>query len=506
MDDNTINLVSEKISAIEMAEQLFKKAIAEKDEEIKKTILKWLSELNISNEKIDKITNKKLLLSLNAALKKKINKKTIRPAVVALLKNFDKVEYYTKKILEDNNDFDLKNYDLSFEKKEAINDITSALLNDAVLNANVLQPLRKIAFRHVTTGISFKAAQAEFEKVLGADPLLRYARTLTTEAILRYDGMINQKIATDFNLTAFRIVGSLIKTSANVCINMINETGDFAGMAINGKYPMDALPQIIKIVSNAPGAVAGLDESNYFIYRNHWGCRHTFIPTRLTDKDRAARTDPDRAKADMTGLTATTNENKFIPDEILKMNKDMDLDLNMEAFDLLSKNTSVLHNNDDSAYYDPTKEEVNIPTNREKESTKLVIYHEFGHVVDSHIGLRNREDFKDLFSKYRKKYNDDLDYKTLKKLDNKLESLYLAADGKGQDFKKRQILSVADTFKSLNINFGAGHSDAYFDRDGKSEAEFIAHMFEAKYQGNPYFKRYFPELYKDMLEFKLATQ
>lgn len=104
---------------------------------------------------------------------------------------------------------------------------------------------------------------------------------------MRYDGMINQRIADEYKLDAFRIVGSLIKTSQEVCIHMIRETGPFADMAINGKYPMDLLPKIVNIVKGYKGAVAGLDESNYFIFRNHWGCRHVFIPTRFTDSDRA---------------------------------------------------------------------------------------------------------------------------------------------------------------------------------------------------------------------------
>lgn len=285
MDDKVQSIVEQKIRAIDLAERLFKEAIANKDDQLRKLIEKWLSSLNIIDGKIDRNTNKKLLLALSKSLKARINKSTLKSGVSKLLKNFDDVEKYTKDILENENNFDLKDYDLSLEKKEAINEITSTLLNNDVLNANVIQPLRKIAFRHITTGISFKDAQKEFEKELEGKPLSRYARIITSEAIMRYDGMINQKIADDFNLDAFRIVGSLIKTSQPVCIHMINESGPFSGMAINGKYPMRELPAILRVVNSYKGAVSGTNESNYFINRNHWGCRHTFIPTRFTAKD-----------------------------------------------------------------------------------------------------------------------------------------------------------------------------------------------------------------------------
>ncbi len=282
------SLVDYKIKAIDVAEKAFKSAVRGLDEEIKNIIKEWLASLNITDGKIEREANKKMLLQLIRRLKSKVNKEALTGPVRGLLKNFDDVEKYTKQLLELENDIDLDKLDLSTEKKEAIRDITTTLLNDDVINANVLQPLRKIAFRHVTTGISFKDAQKEFEKVTLGNPLYKYARTITAEALMRYDGMINQRVSDEYQLDAFRIVGSLIKTSQEVCIHMINETGPFEDMAVNGKYPMALLPKIVNIVKRYPGAVAGLDESNYFIFRNHWGCRHVFIPTRFTERDKAA--------------------------------------------------------------------------------------------------------------------------------------------------------------------------------------------------------------------------
>lgn len=282
------SLVDYKIKAIDVAEKAFKSAVRGLDEEIKNIIKEWLASLNITDGKIEREANKKMLLQLIRRLKSKVNKEALTGPVRGLLKNLDDVEKYTKQLLELENDIDLDKLDLSTEKKEAIRDITTTLLNDDVINANVLQPLRKIAFRHVTTGISFKDAQKEFEKVTLGNPLYKYARTITAEALMRYDGMINQRVSDEYQLDAFRIVGSLIKTSQEVCIHMINETGPFEDMAVNGKYPMALLPKIVNIVKRYPGAVAGLDESNYFIFRNHWGCRHVFIPTRFTERDKAA--------------------------------------------------------------------------------------------------------------------------------------------------------------------------------------------------------------------------
>ena len=59
--------------------------------------------------------------------------------------------------------------------------------------------------------------------------------------------------------------------------------------------------------------------------------------------------------------------------------------------------------------------------------------------------------------------------------------------------------ATADTLMSLNPNFGWGHTKTYFKRGGMKEAEFLAHMFENTFSGNPVYKKVMPELYDDTL-------
>lgn len=307
---------------------------------------------------------------------------------------------------------------------------------------------------------------------------------------MRYDGMINQRIADEYKLDAFRIVGSLIKTSQEVCIHMIRETGPFADMAINGKYPMDLLPKIVNIVKGYKGAVAGLDESNYFIFRNHWGCRHVFIPTRFTDSDRAEM-------AKVKEAPKPPKESKFVPKKVQEFEKITGVEVSKGVFGLLNKEVP-LYKRGNKNSFNPNDGTVTITAiDRMKNSKFLadaIFSHEFGHAVDWQRGLRYSEDIKNLMDKHRKKIDFDKVHTRLLALRER------GIKNRNADFLER-IVAAADTLKSLNVRYGWGHKDSYFQITGKPEGEFIAHAFENAFVGNNIFRKVMPDLYSDMVAY-----
>lgn len=232
------------------------------------------------------------LSTINKKLKEILNPSVFKSPTREYLKNFDQVETITKKILEKENDLDLSDFDLSDEKKLAIETITKGLLSQDMIDVNLQAPLRKILYRYSTTNITLKAAELEIKEFVtntsnGAGFAERYVKTLAIESLSRFDGTINQRIATDFKLDAFRIVESLIATSEQQCIHMIKETGDLGNLAINGKYATSDIPKIIRILKkDYKGVNKDLNETNYYELRNHWGCRHQFVPTKLLDRDK----------------------------------------------------------------------------------------------------------------------------------------------------------------------------------------------------------------------------
>lgn len=289
---------------------------------------------------------------------------------------------------------------------------------------------------------------------------------------------------------------------------MINETGPFADMAVNGKYPMDQLPKIVNIVKGYKGAVAGLDESNYFIFRNHWGCRHVFIPTRYTDSDRG-----DMAEKSKIAEPPSDENNRSSKKKSKNLNFDSDKDVkdiygdildvpvNKGVFKLLTEDVplKVIKNptKDDYAHYDPIAKTVWIPLDDRRKNSKwwaeAVVYHEYGHAIDDQRDLKNSQEIKDMMNKYASTLD-------LKSINKKIMKLNKKSVGKNHNLYEQSI-AILDTLWALNTDYGDTRDFFYGIISGNREKEFIAHAFENSFKGNSLFQKHLPELYKEMIDF-----
>lgn len=128
-----------------------------------------------------------------------------------------------------------------------------------------------------------------------------------------------------------------------------------------------------------------------------------------------------------------------------------------------------------------------------------MVYHEFGHAIDTHTNMRTNSKVKEVMDKHRSILGADRD-KGYKEAQKTLIAKYREAKKNKDDDTIEKMIACYDTLKSLNINYGDGHTKAYFMRKGNQEAEFIAHAFENTYAGNDIFKEVMPELYEDMIE------
>jgi len=281
------------MSLIGDKEQLIQKSYDDIIEEMKniqenvyKVIIQFL--LKHQNQK----PTKKQLLTINKLLADHLSKTNFNDPVRRYLKSFDQVEDIAKKIVGNEIGTDLSAMNISVEKQMMVDEILNGILSEDMINANLKQPLRKMLFRYTTTNITMQQIEQELQSFILADRSKlgfaeKFVREIASEALWQFDGMINQKIATEYELDGFRFIGSLIVTSEPQCVQMINGTGELGEMRINGKYASKDLPKIIKkLKSNYKGVAKDLNESNYYTKRNHWGCRHSIIPTRLLERDK----------------------------------------------------------------------------------------------------------------------------------------------------------------------------------------------------------------------------
>lgn len=278
-------MIKEKQDIITNSYKNFDTTISMLQNDIFRTVFEWIK------KNIGANSNMKTLARLNKELKELINSNVFASPVKNILKDFDQVEIISKKILESEADLDLKDFNIAPEKQLIIDEISNGLLNDAMIEANLRNPLKKIMYRYVTTGMPIDKAEKELRSFILTDEeslgfAERYVKTITIESLSRFDGTINQRVAKEYKLDGFRFVGSNIITTEPQCRQMTTGTGELARFEVNGKYRVQDLPEMISLMRKYRSTHKNLDPSNFFIIRWHWGCRHQAIPTRLTEKDK----------------------------------------------------------------------------------------------------------------------------------------------------------------------------------------------------------------------------
>lgn len=194
---------------------------------------------------------------------------------------------------------------------------------------------------------------------------------------------------------------------------------------------------------------------------------------------------------------------EHIPEGIKDYQMALGITIDNDIFSLLNKPVTFDATGTRGAYYVPGKEHVVIPVDarrkRSKWKAESTVYHEFGHAADWQNNIKDMPEVADAMDKFRKQFAKDGD-RLYKEIDERLYKLGYYAYQKGWNDLVQQAGAAHDTLMSLNPKFGAGHSKEYWKIKGNKEAEFIAHMFENKYIGNPAFKKVMPDLYEEMIK------
>lgn len=203
-------------------------------------------------------------------------------------------------------------------------------------------------------------------------------------------------------------------------------------------------------------------------------------------------------------VSETLIENPLIPSNIEAYEKKSSAKINREFFEYLKNPTPLkIDGKKEGAFYYPAKNEVHIPLVSRRFASKWysnsIIYHEFGHAIDWHHDLRTQNSVAEVMNKHIKLLRANKN-EGFRSIDKRLKDLYQFAWKKNRVDLKEQLGSTADTLMSLNSTYGWGHTKTYYKKNGFRQAEFLAHMFENVFAGNPVFKKVMPELYDDTLK------
>ena len=150
---------------------------------------------------------------------------------------------------------------------------------------------------------------------------------------------------------------------------------------------------------------------------------------------------------------------------------------------------------------------------RDYVGTKVFV-HEYAHAIHLQSKLITPYDIKsramlDFVEKWEKKFGKGNSAKRRaieEELENKLRYITFDKEVAEEfaDYSRGEVramgIATADTIMALTgARAGFGHTKSYM-KAIYGKMEIFAHVFENKYLGNPVFKKYFPELYDDMLK------
>lgn len=159
--------------------------------------------------------------------------------------------------------------------------------------------------------------------------------------------------------------------------------------------------------------------------------------------------------------------------------------------------------------------ELTIDVARHKSDTiGRVLSHEFGHIIHRQRGWINDYHSDPIVDFYFKKHQKmvgiglrgDARMEKLRNAYYQMQKMNtIEFKNMFPDLTDKQYmdfgLSVSDFFGALTKNkIGGGHSNAYYKQPNKDKMEWMAHIFENKYGGNPLFKELFPEIYDETIQ------
>lgn len=174
-------------------------------------------------------------------------------------------------------------------KRQAIDDTLASLTRSGIGN-NVTEGIREILRRNVTSGGRFTDFVDQIRTYItdtksGDGALVKYAKQITTDSLNQYNATYTQLATADLGMEWFQYAGSLIKTSREWCVEMINakdtcqryiHRSQFAEL-VRGRICGRQVPIYAK--TGLPyGMIEGTTADTLMVNRGGWSCGHQFYP------------------------------------------------------------------------------------------------------------------------------------------------------------------------------------------------------------------------------------
>jgi len=222
-DDAVIKILTKKENAIVDADKDLLNSLTPIEDKIFEAVRRQVSKMNKDgNNLVFDDKNVDLLNEVDQIIVNQL--KAYAPMVKDYLRNFETIKKFNFDVQKSVNDLSQKELeDLINPIQKAITQQTIDGLTGSGVNTSFIEPVKQGIFKNIVAGSTITDLESALRTWItttqsGNSLLRRYVTQVSRDALNQFDGQVNSKIAQEYELDAFRYVGSLIDDSRAQCI------------------------------------------------------------------------------------------------------------------------------------------------------------------------------------------------------------------------------------------------------------------------------------------------
>jgi hypothetical protein len=276
MDFNKPERINDK--ALEILQKRFDKV----EPKFVKQVVDWVNKFRTtSGNLVRSKENLARLGSFKTAVNRFLEKAGYNVMVSGFLENFDEIGANTQLAQQELNGLEITKSFLNPFKRYAVNNVIAAMQGQG-LNTNLINPLKNELLIAVNQGSSLTDVVTSIAGQLTTSEarqgvLKRISLQASRDALLQYDGIVNEAVRKSYKLDALLYVGSLVKDSRLQCEEWVNYDK-------NGKKGLilfeELEEQILFAENEGTGMIPNTTPENFCQNRGGYNCRHIAYPVR----------------------------------------------------------------------------------------------------------------------------------------------------------------------------------------------------------------------------------
>jgi hypothetical protein len=276
MDFNKPERINDK--ALEILQKRFDKV----EPRFVKQVVDWVNKFRTtSGNLVRSKENLARLSSFKTAVNRFLEKAGYNVMVSGFLENFDEIGANTQLAQQELNGIDITKSFLNPFKRYAVNNVIAAMQGQG-LNVNLINPLKNELLIAVNQGSSLTDVVTSIAGQLTTSEarqgiLKRISLQASRDALLQYDGIVNEAVRKSYKMDALLYVGSIVKDSRLQCEEWVN----YDKNGKKGLILFEELEEQIRFAENeGTGMIPDTTPENFCQNRGGYNCRHIAYPVR----------------------------------------------------------------------------------------------------------------------------------------------------------------------------------------------------------------------------------